>query len=411
MTPWRRPARGPGSDRESPRLLGVFAVWRLQAYGYTLAAFFAAFCLYLYWLGAWLVNSEGFPVYGDFTNHFVAGLLALHRETASIYVPGEFAKAQDALVGTGHVLYSTWPYPPTYLLLLAPLAMLPYVTAFLTWEVVTLLGCIAVVYFIVRRQPAIALALASPFTAWNFLIGQNGFLTASLVGAALLVLERRPVLSGVFIGCLTCKPQLGILFPVALVAGKQWRAGASAVMTAAFLAVVSIAMFGIGPWEAFPRELAGQVGVNLLITSGMLCRCQSVYGLIRFLRGDAALAWLAQGMTTCGIAVIVWLIWRSRVRYAVKAATLSAGVLLATPYAMAYDLAAIAIPVAFLARDQLTCGLLRGEQTTVLALFVASFCVFLLTEWAQVGAPILLALLGLILRRARQHGEDRAVSI
>ena len=36
---------------------------------------------------------------------------------------------------------------------------------------------------------------------------------------------------------------------------------------------------------------------------------------------------------------------------------------LATPYAFGYDMAAIAIPVAFLARDQIRCGLLRGEQT------------------------------------------------
>jgi len=30
--------------------------------------------------------------------------------------------------------------------------------------------------------------LAWPFTAWNFLAGQNGFLTASLLGAALVLL-------------------------------------------------------------------------------------------------------------------------------------------------------------------------------------------------------------------------------
>ena len=51
--------------------------------------------------------------------------------------------------------------------------------------------------------------------------------------------------------------------------------------------------------------------------------------------------------------------------------TLSAAALIATPYAFAYDLAAIAIPVAFLASDQIRCGLLRGEQTIMIALFGA----------------------------------------
>ncbi len=192
------------------RPLGVFAVWRLQAYGYTLAAAYAVFVFYLYHLGVWLLNKKGVPVYHDFTCAFVAGWLALHGQIASIYLAAAFKGAQDALVGTGHALFSNWPYPPIYFLILAPLATLPYVAAFLTWGVVTLIGYVAVVYLIVRRRPAIAVALASPFAAWNFIAGQSGALTAGLIGAALLTLERRPVLAGVFIGCLTYKPQWGI---------------------------------------------------------------------------------------------------------------------------------------------------------------------------------------------------------
>src|SRR5260370_42285773 len=128
--------------------------------------------------------------------------------------------------------------------MVAPVARLPYVAAFLTWDLVTLVGYIAVVYLIVRRRAAVALALASPFAAWNRLDGQSGFLTASLLGASLLILERRPVLAGVFIGCLTYKPQFGILIPVALAASNQWRTFASAAATAALLAGGSAATFG-----------------------------------------------------------------------------------------------------------------------------------------------------------------------
>ena len=42
--------------------------------------------------------------------------------------------------------------------------------------------------------------------------------------------ERRPVLAGLLIGCLTWKPQFGILLPVALAASNRWRAFASAAM-------------------------------------------------------------------------------------------------------------------------------------------------------------------------------------
>jgi len=329
---------------------------------------------------------------------------ALHDQTASLYDPAEFLKVQTALAGP-RVIYTTWQYPPTYFLLLAPLAVLPYVAAFLTWNVATLLGCIAVVCSIVRRLPAIALVLASPFTVWNFWAGQTGFLTASLFGGALLFVERWPVLAGAFIGCLTYKPQFGILFPVALAASARWRAFASAAFTGAVLALASIAAFGAEPWEMFPRELFGFTLGALHPDPQTHSRdywglVQTAYGLVRYLNGGAVLAWVAQGAATLGLSAIVWFVWRSPVRYPLQAATLSAAALIATPYSFAYDMAAIVIPVAFLASDQIRWGLLRGEQTTLLLLFAASLAVFLSLGRLPLGPPIVIALLAVILRRA-----------
>jgi hypothetical protein len=277
------------------------------------------------------------------------------------------------------------------------------------------------VYLIVRRSPAVALVLASPFTAWNILPGQNGFLTAALLGAALLSLERRPVLAGVFIGCLTYKPQFGILIPVALVASRDWRAVASAAATTALLAGVSIAAFGVSAWEAFPRGLLQQSGVVLLAAGqpegADWGRLQTVYGLIRLLHGGGALAWTGQGAMTLCAAIVVWFVWRSPARHALRAAVLSAAALLASPYAFTYDLAAAAIPVAFLARDQLRCGLLRGEQTILLGLFGAILGLLMVfrdppdaTTFGSlpIGPAVLLALLGIILRRACQHAREPA---
>jgi hypothetical protein len=345
----------------------------------------------------------------------------LQGNPAALYDPAEFMKVQAALFSPEVVLYPKWPsYPPTFLLVLAPLALLPYRSAFITWDVLTLLGCVAVVYLIVRRRAAIALALAAPFTAWNFIAAQNGFLTASLLGASLLFLERRPVLAGAFIGCLTYKPQFGILFPVALVASHQWRAIASAVVTVALLAAGSVTLFGAELWAGFPHGLAEQGGLNLLAGPdsnwGYL---QTAYGLIRSLHGPAPLAWLVQGLVTLGGAVTVWIIWRSRVCYELKAAILSAAALLATPYAFAYDMAAIVIPAAFLAADQLRRGLLRGEKTMWIILFGAPLAV-LATLGDNAGAttfggtPICLfaafMLFCMILRRAlRSFGKPTII--
>jgi hypothetical protein len=138
-------------------------------------------------------------------------------------------------------------------------------------------------------------------------------LTASLFGASLLSLKRRPILAGVFIGCLTYKPQFGILFPVALAAAHQWRALASASVTAAVLVGISIAVFGTGVWQALPHQLAAQT-TEVFLAGGNLSSVadwgyiQTAYGLVRLLDGDGATAWLTQGLTTIAGAVIVWLV-------------------------------------------------------------------------------------------------------
>src|SRR5205823_2093176 len=198
------------------RALGFFEENRLQAYGYTLAIIYAMLLAYAYHAGAWIINAAGAPVYTDFTNIWMAGIQALQGDVERLYDSAEFLKLQSAILGPREFFYPNWPYPPTFLLIAAPIGALPYFFGFLSWDAITLLTLLIVTFVIVRRPSAIALVLACPFTAWNFMAGQNGFLTGSLLGAALLSLERRPVLGGVFIGCLTYKPQFGVLLPVAL---------------------------------------------------------------------------------------------------------------------------------------------------------------------------------------------------
>src|SRR5947199_372602 len=80
---------------------------------------------------------------------------------------------------------------------------------------------------------------------------RNGFLTAALLGGALHLLDRRPWLAGVLIGCLAYKPQFGVLIPIALLAGGRWTTIGAAVATVAALFAVSVLALGGGVWHAF----------------------------------------------------------------------------------------------------------------------------------------------------------------
>ena len=418
-------SHGPLFYPSPPRLLGIFAAWRLRAYSGAVAVIYVFVFSQLYRFGGWVISSAGDPIYSDFSTAWVVGVQAWQGKVAPLYDPAEFLKIQTALLGTQKFFYPNWPYPPTFSFVMAPFGLLPYFWSFVAWTLTTLICCLVVVYLIVRRSPAIPLVLASPFTLWNILAGQNGFLTASLLGASLLSLERQPVLAGVFIGALTFKPQFGILLPVALAAAKQWRAVASAVVTATLLVGLSATAFGLSAWEAFPKGIFQQFGVvfeaeglpDSAATWGYL---QTIYGLIRYLHGGAALAWLAQGITALCAATIVWFVWRSATRHALKAAMLSAAALLASPYAFAYDMAAIAIPVAFLARDQIRSGLLRGEQTILLGLFCTTFALLVIFRDPPDGIPfgslpgigpgVLILLLSIISRRILTSLNGRDLS-
>jgi glycosyl transferase family 87 len=393
---------------------------RLQLYGYAVVMVYVAFLVCVFRAGTWIVDAQGVPIYTDFACAWIATMQALQGHAAALYDPARFVETQAAFVGPRADLYPNWPYPPPFLLFMAPFAMLRYLYAFLSWDLLTLLGCLSVVYAITRRLPAIALVLAFPLTAWNFLAAQNGFLTASLLGASLLFLERRPMLAGVFIGCLTYKPQFGLLFPVALIAARQWPVMVTATVTAAVLASASLAGLGSEAWGAFPHELLAQANLNLAADPdsnwGYL---QSVYGLVRALRGSAGLAWLAQAAITSASAIVVWKVWRSPVRFGLKAAALSAAALISTPYAFAYDMAAIVIPAAFLVRDQIEHGALKGETGQICALFAAALA--LLAVFGDrpggvtfgstpAGIFIALALSGIILRRiAHDPGGRRSL--
>jgi hypothetical protein len=173
---------------------------------------------------------------------------------------------------------------------------------------------------------------------------------------------------------------------------------------------MSAALFGTHSWALFPHELVAQTELNFLSGEdsnwGYL---QSGYGLARLLHAGAGLAWLVHSLIATALAIIIWRVWCSAICWRLKAASLSAAALLATPYAFAYDMAALAIPAAFLAADQLQRGLLPGDRVVWIGLFGAPLALLVtLGDNAQSptfgGTPIsvmtTLALLAAILRRA-----------
>ena len=141
--------------------------------------------------------------------------------------------ARREIFGPAAPFYA-WGYPPYFLALAALFALFPYLLALVLWQATTLplyLGAVGAA--LPRTRTTLLVGAAFPAVFINLSAGHNGFLTAGLLGLGLIVLDRRPILAGILFGCLAYKPQYGLLLPVALAAGFQWRAFVSAGVTVA----------------------------------------------------------------------------------------------------------------------------------------------------------------------------------
>jgi arabinofuranan 3-O-arabinosyltransferase len=361
--------------------------------------------------GGWISGSNGL-IPTDFVNVWAAGKLALQ---------GHPALAWDWDVQRGIELdvlkqdwsggYFAWHYPPPFLFVAAFLAQFPYTLAFVGWVSVSFVPYALVMRAIVGRTFGFVLAAGFPIVFSNVLVGQNGFLTAALVGGTLYLLPVRPVLAGICLGFLTYKPQYGFLFPIVLIASGRWTSFVSAGIAAVLLAAASWLAFGIVSWQAFFHWLPHFSQAFLVEGKATWWKLQSLYSLVRYLGGGEQLGWAFQWVLTATVAVVLVLLWRSPVRYSLKAAALAVGTLLTTPYLFMYDIMVLAIAVAFLVRIGLKDGFLAYELT-VLGGAVLLPVVFVLSG-IPVGFAANLIVASLILRRAgswwrRQPAESGA---
>jgi arabinofuranan 3-O-arabinosyltransferase len=355
-------------------------------------------CLSAYSSHWWVYNADGLGIPTDFINVWAAGRLVLDGVPAQAYDWDIQKQVEVAKLGKDFVGYFAWHYPPPFLFVASLLAQLPYQVAFIGWVVVSFLPFLVAMRAIVSRNFGYLLAFAIPMAFINALVGQNGFLTAALIGGTLYLIPIRPVLAGICLGLLTYKPQYGLLFPIVLIAGGHWRVFISAGVTAVVLATASWLAFGVESWLAFFHWMPRFSQAFLTEGQAPWWKMQSIFSLVRYLGGSEPLGWAFQWVLTASVAVVLALIWRSRVPYTMKAAALAAGTLLTTPYLFMYDMMVLAIPIAFLVRIGLKTGF-RAYELPALGAVAALIGCYMFTG-IPTGFGATLVVSALILRRA-----------
>lgn len=321
-----------------------------------------------------LIDPLGKPVGTDFMNVWAAGKMAGEGRAAGAYDWNLHAMVERATLPyekDADVSYFGWHYPPMFMMVAAVLALLPYGFALLAWMAATLPVYIAAIRAALpeklrQGRGAVYAALAFPAVFVNLGHGQNGFLSAGLMGFGVMQLEKRPYLAGVLFGLLAYKPQFGLLVPVALLLGWHWRAIFAAGITVVITAALSFALFGEETWRAFFGSLKLTRSVVLEQGSTGWEKIQSIFSAVRMLGGSVDLAYAAQALFACFAAGAVAWAWKSRADMRLKGAVLALGCLLATPYSLDYDLVLLALPIAWWLAAALE-GQYRPYEKTVLA--------------------------------------------
>lgn len=303
-------------------------------------------------------DRPGEPVGADFILFWAAVDLSLQGNPAQVYDFSRLQATEQQLFGPGVGL--PWPYPPTFLLMVLPFSLLPYLASLAIWLAATLAVFLIVLWRIGPHPLIFLLTLAFPGTFINYICGQNGFLSAALLGGGLLLLDRFPLVAGLLLGLLCFKPHLALLVPVALLAGRHRKALLGSLLSALALSGASVLAFGWPVWAAFWHNLP--FALKLLGNdTAPWQKMPSVFAAVMSMGGGFSLAWILQAtVMICVMAAVAW-VWVRGASPAMRNSLLVLGLLLFPPHIFNYDLAMLALPLAWLGWEGCRQRFLFGE--------------------------------------------------
>jgi hypothetical protein len=277
----------------------------------------------------------------DFMSYWAAGRLAVQGQASAAYdIARHGAVEAQVAKGVGILPFS---YPPPFLLFLLPFAVFPFWLAFAAWVAIT-----AALYVIVtRRLIDVRFSLAQAGAAANFITGQNGFLTSAIFIGGSNLLAARPFIGGIILGFLIFKPQLAILLPVALIAGREWRAICGGIVSSASLSALSLLLFGSEAYLAFLNILP-QFSHWLSAGRWPWGELASTFATLLALGVPKTAAMVIHCMIAIAGAALTARAWALKLEQRVP--ILAAATLLVSPYLFTYDSLLLTPALAWLLR-------------------------------------------------------------
>ncbi len=267
----------------------------------------------MFWAVFHGVPGQDWVVFHTAAARFFAGDLAMLSDPRAF--TDEMNRSHAAILTHPITVLHPFIYPPVTLMLAVAFCWLPYLASLVAFLASTA-ALLAVALWrwetAGRRAWLIAGVFACPATAYTIGSGQLSFLVAACVLAGMTWLDTRPFLAGLVFSVLCLKPQFVPLIPVALLAGRHWRAMAGGLAGGVGLMLASLAMTGVGAWVAWVRLATGLNPLLGRMIDVVRVYDQSVHTCLRLLglgEGTAGVGQLAAGALA---AACIWIVFARR---------------------------------------------------------------------------------------------------
>ena len=402
---------GRGKRGAGRRARGWLTQSRLLLYSCVMIAIYAIM------LSAWAWTTDGFHRSDvarpgiDFAVFWVASHVVLHGSPWQVYNHLAFAKAEALLLpGMQSSHFLPWLYPPAFLFVVAPLALLPFALSYLLFiGVGALLFTVAALRVsglgrtIGNPRLAALFVVGSPSVFVAALAGQNSLLTAAFAALAVYWVDRKPVLAGLCIGLLAIKPQMAIVFPFVLIAAGAWRAFLAAALSALAITVVGLLAAGGEAAHLFLLNADIQRSVVIQHYFHFWLASPTTFAALRLNGVGIALAECGQAWVAVAAIAIACRVWRRTTDTRLRCSVLVISTLIANPYVWHYELTWLGIALACLASLGFEEGWLWAEQEVLGLAWLLPFYEYFNPHLnlPQVGPIVLLCALLTVPRRLR----------
>lgn len=286
------------------------------------------------------------------------------------------------------LMFHPWVYPPVTLLLALAFGWLPYLASLLVFLAASTFALVAALWPWARDAGArgwlLVGTLLCPASAYILGAGQLSFGVAAVVLAGVAWLPASPASAGALFSVLILKPQFALMVPVALLAGRHWRAIAGGVAGTVWLVTCSLAATGTRPWVAWLRLATGGDPALSGLVGAVRLYDQSVHTCLRTLGVSEALATAGQGLAVLFSAVCVWRVFARPADWGRRLCVLLCATVFASPHVGDYDALLPALAAVLVLLDAGVRPWRRGEPSTAAAVWLAT----------MFAPPALIAVLG-----------------